>query len=111
MEEILYQALVTTGYDVYPQFSPQNHINPVIVYNVTASDEYNGINCYGNTQNVRFQVDCYNKSYSDLKTMKQKVYEAIRLIPKDKAYPIIFGFIDSADENERRCKIDLKLIL
>ena len=106
-EKLLNSALQTTGYDVYPQYAPQNKKNPVVIYNATADTRENGLNCVADVNNVRFQVDIYADGYDEIKQMKTAVYNAIDGITDGKV--LIYDSVDSADDDGRRIRIDLKI--
>ena len=105
--EILYTALKATGYDVYPQKSPQNKKNPLVIYNITSDTYEYGLTCYLDNENTRFQVDIYADGYSEIKEMQTNVVAAIRGITDAK--PIVYSSIDSIDEDARRVRLDIKL--
>ncbi len=106
-EKLLYEALNTTGYDVYPQYTPQNKSNPFVIYNVTSDTVENTLDSVVDVKNVRFQVDIYADGYGEIKQMRDIVYGAIYNISEAKV--MIYGSNDLFTEDGRRIRIDLKL--
>ena len=106
-EKYLYEALKTTGYDIYPQKSPQNKKNPMVIYNVTSEGFEFGVNSFLDNEDTRFQVDIYADGYDEIKTMQINVIAAIRAMTDGK--PIILSSSDSITEDGRRCTIAIKV--
>lgn len=109
-EQILYDALATTGYKIYPQYAPDNQPNPFLVYLMVADTRTFGIDeVPSNLQQKRFQVDIYASGYSELLTMKESVTTVINNIDVLLAKPVIYGTRDLADEYGRRTIFDLQI--
>ncbi len=109
-EQILYEALATTGYEIFPQLAPDNQSNPFVIYSMIADTKAFGMDEIASTlQDKRFQVDIYSDGYSELLTMKDTVTSAINNIDKSVGKPIIYGTRDLADEYGRRTVFDLKI--
>ena len=112
-EELLFNALLATGFAVYPQYAPQNVKAPYVVYNVTADNTVYTLNDVSNIQDARIQVDIYvapgRDSYTKLKRMTKRVKDAIYDLKPQDGRVIIYGSMDTATEEGRRCKIDLKV--
>ena len=108
-EKVLYDALQNMSYDVYPQYSPQNTSNPVVIYNVSADDVITGTNCASDAQQTRFQIDLYHDRYDGIKKMKDDLFDALTGITAGQL--IIYGSVDSANEDGRRTKVDIKIWL
>ena len=109
-EQILYEALVTTGYEIFPQKPPPNQKNPFVVYLMVADTKAYGLDeIASKLQEKRFQVDIYCDGYSELLTMKNNVTDAINSIHPQVAKPIVYGSRDLADDYGRRTMLDLKI--
>ena len=109
-EQILYDALDTTGYKIFPQYAPDNEPNPFLIYLMVADTRLYGLDeVPSDVQTKRFQVDIYVDGYSDLLTMKDTVTTAINAIDPLVAKPIIYGTRDLADEYGRRTVFDLQI--
>jgi len=106
-EKLLYSALETTGYKVYPQYAPQNEKNPMVIYNVSADTVEYGLKDVVDVKNVRFSVSIYADGYDEIKTMKENIYTAVYGITDGEV--IIYSSSDSADADGRRIIIDLKI--
>jgi len=105
--EILYTALKTTGYKVFPQKAPHNQKNPIVIYNITSDGFELGSNSYLDNENTRFQIDIYADGYDEILKMKTKVIKAVRDILDAK--PIVYTSTESITDDSRRVKIDVKL--
>lgn len=109
-EQLLYDALDATGYEIYPQYAPDNQRNPFLVYLMVADTKAYGLNDAPSTlQDKRFQVDIYADGYAELLTMKDTVTTAINAIDPLDGKPVIYGTRDLADEYGRRSVFDLKI--
>jgi len=106
-EKYLYEALKTTGYKIYPQKSPQNEKNPMVIYNVTSEGFEYGVNSFLDNEDTRFQIDIYAEGYEELKNMQINIISAIRNISKGQS--IVLSSADSITEDGRRCTISIKI--
>ena len=106
-EKYLYDALLTTGYDVYPQKAPQNKSNPMVIYNVTSEGFEYGVNSFLDNENTRFQIDIYADGYEEIKNMQINIVNAIRSMPDGQ--PIVLSSSDSVSDDGRRCTISIKI--
>ena len=61
---------------VYPKMMPQDCIYPAVVYSVVNDSDVETIGCVVGSE-VRFQIDIYGVSYSDVKTIKNEIKTAL----------------------------------
>lgn len=94
IEKDLFQALKNVSANVYPMMMPEDAVFPAITYQVIydgVSQSVSGDVC---GRGVRFQVDVYSTSYSEMKSLKDAAIAEIVNLGG--------GFINSRDifENE-----------
>lgn len=78
IEKDLYLALQNVTSNVYPMFLPDDAVFPAITYQVVhdgANQSFN--NGTVMSRDVRFQVDVFSKSYSEVKTLKDEVVSEV----------------------------------
>jgi hypothetical protein len=73
--DVAVSALV--GDKIYPMKAPQNVTSPYITYQVIND---NGNQCIGGSiyqNDTRFQIDCWSKTYSEVKAIKEAVISSL----------------------------------
>ena len=111
-EEVLFDNISQLGYSVYPIIAPQNKKIPFIIYNVTANTittHIDGSNSLDNLLEVRFLVSVYAKTYKEMKSMVHRILDNLININNNEYKIVIYGTVDSYDENGYRSNIDLKI--
>lgn len=112
-EELLFTALDTLSYEVYPQYKPQNKtISDYIIYNTITNTYLTSLLETSSLQNKRIQIDLYSKSYTELFVMETAVMSALEAMDTNKVKVIFYGVQDSIDDEEtllRRKRMDIKL--
>ena len=109
-EQLLYDAIATTGYEIFPQYAPDNQPNPYIIYLMVTDTKAFGLDETPSTiQDKRFQIDIYADGYAELLTMKDNVLNALIAIDKDAGKVVIYDTRDSADEYGRKTIFDIKI--
>ena len=105
--KILYTALSSTGTDVYHQKAEDNVKKPYILYNKITQTLENHLQGSLTNENSRFQVDIYDNTYANAKTIETEVRTAIENITDAK--PIIYSIVDLSGDGFTRIKLDIKL--
>lgn len=112
-EELLFTALDTLSYEVYPQYKPQNKtISDYIIYNTITNTYLTSLLETSSLQNKRIQIDLYSKSYTELFVMETAVRSALELMDTNKVKVIFYGVQDLIDDEQtllRRKRMDIKL--
>lgn len=61
---------------IYPLVMPQKSVKPALVYSVISDSDIETLGCVvGN--NIRFQIDIYGQSYSNVKMIKEELKTAL----------------------------------
>lgn len=106
LEKKCYNILNNTGYDVYAEIAPQNKPKPFIIYNMITDNRINGINCFSDVQNSRFQIDVYTNTIEERFDIVESVKYELEL--GDVEY-ILYSTSNSNLQGEGyRATIDLK---
>jgi hypothetical protein len=112
-DTILYNNLKALGYPVYPMAAPEDSQNPLIVYHKTSEiiTSYLNGNNYDNIAESRFLVSVYANTYRQLKVLTDEIVTNLKDINNlEGSNVVIYQTIDSKEDNDFRCKIDLKII-
>lgn len=65
------------GGRVYPQIAPDNPTAPFVVYSRVAGTPSNTLNDGRSIINSRFQIDCYERTYSGVQSLRSAVMGAL----------------------------------
>jgi len=109
IEEELYSHLSSEiDYKIYPMVAPADAIMPCLVYTSLLNQDVQALQgdiCYSK---AKLQLDCYAKSYSQVKALASIVKDALY---KFKYYPHSITIIDDYEHDTKlyRQKIDFKI--
>ena len=93
---VIVEALNTVLGAVFPQFAPADTSPPYIVYSVAASAPENTLADGVSIDNLRYQVDVYASTYSDVQRIAKLVRAAMLAI----AYPVSVVALSQIDAYE-----------
>jgi len=126
LETGLYSALTGDGTvsglvstRVYPEVMPQGVTYPAISYQRISTVRYNMLSGVDDFTQVRIQVDCWDSSYSGVKTLAAAVKSALDGVTVLGAETIQHCFMDSmvdlsqvdGDREDRRVSMDFMVYL
>ena len=77
MEKLLNDCISTLGYGCYPLQAPQNHPTPYITYTTVADVPVNVLLGECTLKNVRFQIDVWASSFSQMINIKDEVHQKL----------------------------------
>jgi hypothetical protein len=112
-DTILYNNLKALGYSVYPMAAPEDAQNPLVVYHKTSEiiNNYLNGNNFDKIAESRFLVSVYTNTYRQLKVLTNEIVTNLKDINNlDGSQVVVYQTMDSREDNDFRCKIDLKII-
>ncbi len=62
---------------IYPLIVPQESAFPVITYTRISGGKQNDLFGYSNLENPRIQIDCWAKTYKEVKTIANNVHDVM----------------------------------
>ena len=65
------------GTRIYPLVAPQNVVNPYITYQVINGKDEQCLSGGIYQEDIRFQIDCWSKSYSNVKAIRTAVKNSL----------------------------------
>jgi len=91
---------------IYPQIMPEDCTKPAIVYSVSFDGDIQTLGCVVG-KNIRFQIDLYSESYSEVKTIKEEIKSSLYSF-KHKPLNLFVTDLYEADTKLYRQRLDFK---
>jgi hypothetical protein len=73
---------------IYPLIVPQESPFPVITYTRISGGQQNDLFGYSNLENPRIQIDCWAKTYKEVKTIAANVHDVMYAVTTFRAIQI-----------------------